>query len=75
MLAPGGHVDFDDYDWSIAASPTMNPSAFPNSRKWFSEEQIETRQVKLVVDLLARASEYDEVVGNKIFRKVPSDSR
>jgi predicted O-methyltransferase YrrM len=69
MLAPGGHIDFDDYDWTIANSPSMNPERFPKASEWFSDEQIETRQVKLVVDLLVRSSGYEEVVENKVFRK------
>ena len=73
MLAPGGHIDFDDYDWSIAHSPSMNPKRFPKASEWFSDEQIETCQVKLVVDLLVRPSGYEEVIENKVFRKVARD--
>jgi predicted O-methyltransferase YrrM len=73
MLVPGGHIDFDDYDWTIANSPTMCPERFPQASEWFSDEQIETCQVKLVVDLLVRGSGYEEVVENKVFRKVPRE--
>lgn len=70
LLAPGGYVDFDDYGWSLANSPSMNPATFPATRRLYSPEQIEERQVALVVDLLVRADgRYEEVVENKVFRK------
>jgi predicted O-methyltransferase YrrM len=70
LLAPGGYVDLDDYGWTLANSPSMNPSAFPDVEGLYTDEQIESRQVALVVDLLVRADAgYDEVVANKVFRK------
>lgn len=73
LLKPGGYIDFDDYRWSLAKSPTLNPVAFPMTAEMYTDEQIKERQVKLVVDLLVRRdSRYEEVVKNKIFRKLPS---
>ncbi len=70
LLVDGGYLDFDDYWWTAARSPTMNPDAFPATSKLYTEEQIEERQVALVVDLLVRRDpRYEEVVENKIFRK------
>ena len=70
LLAPGGYVDFDDYTWSLAQSPSMNPQAFPPTRRLYTHEQIEARQVALVVDVLVRPdTRYEEIVENKIFRK------
>jgi predicted O-methyltransferase YrrM len=70
LLKPGGHVDFDDYSWTLARSPSMNPDAFPPTRELYSDEQIEVPQVALVVDLLVRSDpRYEEVVENKLFRK------
>ncbi len=70
LLADGGYLDFDDYWWTTARSPTMNPEAFPATSKLYTQEQIEERQVALVVDLLVRRDlRYEEVVENKIFRK------
>jgi predicted O-methyltransferase YrrM len=70
LLKPGGHVDFDDYTWTLARSPSMNPDAFPVTRQLYSEEQIEAQQVALVVDLLVRSDpRYEEVVPDKLFRK------
>lgn len=70
LLMPGGYLDFDDYWWTTASSPTMNPEAFPATSKLYTQEQIDERQVALVVDLLVRRDpRYEEVVANKIFRK------
>jgi predicted O-methyltransferase YrrM len=70
LLKPGGHVYFDDYDWSLAASPYLNPVSFPNTRRMFTEEQIPARQVQLIVDLLVRRDpRYVEVIPNAAFRK------
>jgi predicted O-methyltransferase YrrM len=73
MLADGGHVDFDDYTWSLAASETMNPDVFPATAELHTPEQIEERQVGLIVDLLVRRDpRYVEVLPNKAYRKGPS---
>jgi predicted O-methyltransferase YrrM len=70
LLEPGGYVDFDDYRWTLRASPSMNPGAFPEVERLYTDEQIDARQVALVVDLLVRDDDrYEEVVADKIFRK------
>ncbi len=70
LLKRGGYIDFDDYDWTISASPTVNPIVFPAMKRLYTEEQMATAQVKLIVDLLVRrGGKYEEVVPNKIFRK------
>jgi hypothetical protein len=71
LLLPGGYIDFDDHDWTIDGSPTVNPRAFPTMRKLYTEEQMATPQVRMIVDLLVRpGNRYAEVVPNKIFRKL-----
>jgi len=71
LLAVGGHMDFDDYDWSLAASQTMNPEVLPETAELHTAEQIETPQVAMVVDLLVRPDpRYVEVVPDKVFRKL-----
>jgi predicted O-methyltransferase YrrM len=73
LLRPGGYVDFDDYTWTLRSSPSMNPSAFPEVERLYTDDQIDTAQVALVVDLLVRLDPaYEEVVPNKIFRKRPA---
>lgn len=71
MLKVGGYLDFDDYDWTFGASPSCNPSVFPLTRKLYTAEQIESKQVKMIVDLIIRRDpRYQEVVANKIFQKL-----
>jgi hypothetical protein len=66
----GGYMDFDDYGWTLESSPSMNPAAFPEVEALYTNEQITTPQVALVVDLLVRRDErYEEVVPDKVFRK------
>ena len=70
LLLAGGYMDFDDYGWTLAASPSMNPAAFPEVETLYTDEQIATPQVALVVDLLVRRDErYEEVAADKVFRK------
>ena len=70
LLLPGGYIDFDDYTWTLRRSPSMNPDVFPEVEQLYSDDQIDTAQVALVVDLLVRLDPaYEEVVENKIFRK------
>lgn len=70
LLKVGGYIDFDDYDWTIQNSPSMNPVSFPPTQSMFTEEQIKTRQVALIVDLLVRRRpNYKEVFTNKIYQK------
>lgn len=70
LLRPGGFIDFDDHDWSLAISPTLNPGVFPRTAADFTTEQIAERQVDSILNLLVRRDpRYSEVVENKIFRK------
>jgi predicted O-methyltransferase YrrM len=70
LLQPGGYIDFDDYAWTLRRSPSMNPDVFPEVEQLYTDDQIDSAQVALVVDLLVRLDPvYEEVVPNKIFRK------
>jgi hypothetical protein len=76
MIVDGGHLDFDDYTWSLAASETLNPAVFPATAEIHTPEQIEAQQVKLIVDLLVKPDpRYTEVLPNKAYRKEPPPSR
>jgi predicted O-methyltransferase YrrM len=73
LLQPGGYIDFDDYTWTLRNSPSMNPAAFPEVEQLYTDDQIDSAQVALVVDLLVKLDPaYEEVVPNKIFRKRPA---
>ncbi len=71
LLPEGGLVEFDDYHWSIEHSPTMNPEVFPASRDLYTFEQMQERQVALIIDLLVKPDKrYAEIVPNRLYRKV-----
>jgi SAM-dependent methyltransferase len=70
LLKPGGFVEIDDYGWSHDTSPTVNPRIFPEIKEAYTDEQISTCQVALVVDLLLKRDwRYKPVVTNRIYRK------
>jgi predicted O-methyltransferase YrrM len=52
LLKSGGYLLMDDYDWSIASSPTMRPSVNPTIRQHYTEEQIELSHVEMICALL-----------------------
>ena len=67
LLKPGGHIDFDDYFWSLSRSKWMADTR----HDYMTEEQIEAQQVKLVIETLVRTDpRYEEVVAHKLFRKL-----
>jgi predicted O-methyltransferase YrrM len=71
LLRVGGHVDFDDYAWTLGASPTMKPEVNPDTALLYTDEQIAEAHVALIVDLLVRRDDrYEEVVPDKLFRKI-----
>ena len=70
LLKVGGYLDFDDYNWTLGGSPTLNPKVFPLTGKLYTGEQITAKQVKMIVDLVIRRDpRYREVVPNKLFQK------
>jgi len=71
LLVVGGFIDFDDYNWSLKISPTLAPDRFPKTLEMYTDEQIEDPQVKRLVDLLVKRDDrYEEIVANKIYRKI-----
>ncbi len=62
MIKPGGYLIFDDMHWTLAKSPTMNPTVLSRTRTRYSDEQIETPQVAMVVDLFIRPDQRFEEV-------------
>jgi len=51
LLKPGAILLMDDFDWSIAVSPTMRPSVTPSITEDFTQEQIEISHVALICEL------------------------
>lgn len=71
LLKIGGYIDFDDYDWTLAKSPTLNPKTFPLTEKFYTQEQINAPHVKFIVDLLVKSNNrYIEIEKNKIYQKI-----
>jgi predicted O-methyltransferase YrrM len=71
LLKVGGYIDFDDYDWSLEKSKSMNPRVSSLTRESFTDKQISESHVRLVVDLLVkRDPRYTEIRKNKIYQKV-----
>jgi predicted O-methyltransferase YrrM len=57
MLKVGGYLDFDDYNWTLCESPSLNPKSFPLTRKLYTAEQIASKQAKMILDLIVRVTQ------------------
>ena len=74
LLKPGGIVDFDDYPWKLRGS-SLDPENVPETRLLYSEEQIDTAQVAMVVDTLIKPNpSWVEVIENRAYRKATPGS-
>lgn len=70
LLKVGGYMDFDDYEWRLRGS-SLDPAKIPAIGEQYTDEQIDAFQVRMIVDdLVRRDQRYEEVVKNKVFRKV-----
>lgn len=70
LLKIGGLVEFDDYRWTFETSPTLSPGKHPATADWYTQQQIKTPQVKMIVDRLVKPDmRYQEVLANRIFKK------
>ncbi len=70
LLKTGGYMDFDDYKWKLGKS-RMSPKYVPETALLYTEEQMQEKQVKLIVDILVKPNpQYREIVADKIFQKV-----
>lgn len=70
LLRVGGYLDFDDYGWRLRGS-SLDPTKVPEIAHQYTDEQIDSYQVKMIVDLLVKPDKrYQEVVPNKVYRKV-----
>ncbi|MCD8570243.1 MAG: class I SAM-dependent methyltransferase [Alphaproteobacteria bacterium] len=73
LLNPGGVMELDDYYWSYGISPTGNPKANPKIKEFMTDEQINTTQVALVVELFVKTHpSYREVIENRVYQKAQS---
>ncbi len=70
LLKIGGYIDFDDYNWRLRGS-SLDPAKTPITADQYTEEQIDAYQVRLIVDnLVRRDTRYEEVIENKLFKKI-----
>lgn len=71
LLKVGGFLDLDDYYWSWAISPTMNPDKCPWIRDFMTPEQLQVSHVQIIVEsFIEQDVEFEVVVARKVFRKV-----
>jgi SAM-dependent methyltransferase len=74
LCKPGGYMIFDDWYWSLATSPTMNPSTRPATAAEYDPIQIDTCHVQLVCQTIMnidRRYEFLGLVGNSaIYRRL-----
>jgi len=52
LCKPGGYILFDDYNWTIARSPSMNPESRPETAMQYDSEQIAEAHVKMVCKVI-----------------------
>lgn len=55
---------FDDVFWSFQKSPTSNPEVNPKILQDLTQEQIETEQIKRVIDLFMENDDGWERIGD-----------
>jgi hypothetical protein len=73
LLKAGGRIEFDDWGWTAAQSPSMGNH--PKWIAWYTTEQMQVPHVNLVIDLLVRTrADYVELVANRVYRKVGRQS-
>jgi hypothetical protein len=52
LCKPGGYMLFDDWNWSIAKSSSLNPSVKPKILELYDDEQIKVSHVQLVCKIV-----------------------
>jgi hypothetical protein len=69
LLKPNGYIEMDDFDWTLRGS-SLDPTKNRSTRKFYTNEQIDSKQVELIIDLLIRRSgRYTELTKNRLFQK------
>ncbi|MBQ6813451.1 MAG: class I SAM-dependent methyltransferase [Methanobrevibacter sp.] len=64
LIKPGGVLIFDDVFWSHQKSPTQNSKQKPQHLKDFTIEQLETEQIRRVIDLFMENDDEWERIGD-----------
>jgi hypothetical protein len=69
MILPNGYIYFDDYNWTIETSPTMNEVKFPQIKDQYTDEQIRSKHIKILIDSVVKKS-YKEIIPNKLYQNI-----
>lgn len=72
LCKPDGFMIFDDWNWSLGKSPTLNPQQRPETSKEYDAKQIEMPHVQLVCKALMDTDqrfEFIERAGNTVVYK------
>lgn len=64
LIKPGGIFVFDDVLWSHQKSPTQNPEIRPQILEDYTMEQIETEQIRRVIDIFMEDDDEWERIGD-----------
>lgn len=67
LLVPGGYLDLDDYEWTLARSKALSSLAV--TAQCYTQEQRETPQVAMVAEILVARRGYTEIQPRKLWRK------
>ncbi len=69
LLKPGGFIEVDDYHWKFSQSQWMRECR----NAFMTDEQIDTAQLAMVVDLFLNGNPaYEVITKNRIYRKRPA---
>jgi predicted O-methyltransferase YrrM len=69
LLKPGGFIEVDDYYWKFSQSQWMKEIR----HDFMTDEQINTAQLAMVVDLFLNGNpQYEVITQNRIYRKRPA---
>lgn len=63
LCKPGGYMIFDDWNWSLAISPTLTPSNRPATLQEYDMRQIEACHVQLVCKTLMDTDDRFQFIG------------
>jgi hypothetical protein len=78
LCIPGGYILFDDYQWSLASSPSLNPTRRPATLSEYDQLQIDACHVEMVCKSImntdARFELIDIVSDTAIYKKRRTDS-
>lgn len=74
LIKPEGVLIFDDVFWSHQKSPSVNPDKNPKILEDYTREQIETEQIKRVIDVFMETDDEWERIGDinwqTVYRKI-----